>query len=87
MISQVMSIAFWWVCVILGFYLLYQLILYMKKKAPGHQSLLDILYKDLFKNWIVSTFIFTIAMTFMELESKSWVATMIVGWPRSHMYT
>ena len=92
MISKISLIAFWWVCVILGSYLLYQLILYMKNKAPGHQSLLDVLYKDLFKNWIVSTVIFTIAMTLMELETKSWVASMIVGWPsftlviRSHIH-
>ena len=92
MISKISLIAFWWVCVILGSYLLYQLILYMKNKAPGHQSLLDGLYKDLFKNWIVSTVIFTIAMTLMELETKSWVASMIVGWPsftlviRSHIH-
>ena len=76
----------------LGSYFLYQLILYMKNKAPGNQSLLDVLYKDLFKNWIVSTVIFTIAMTLMELEIKSWVASMIVGWPsftlviRSHIH-
>ena len=92
MISKISLITFWWVSVILGSYLLYQLILYMKNKAPGHQSLLDVLYKDLFKNWIVSTVIFTIAMTLMELEIKSWVASMIVGWPsftlviRSHIH-
>ena len=91
-ISKISLITFWWVSVILGSYFLYQLILYMKNKPPGHQSLLDVLYKDLFKNWIVSTVIFTIAMTLMELETKSWVASMIVGWPsftlviRSHIH-
>ena len=91
-ISQIILIAFWWLGVISGSYLLYQLILYMKNKAPGHQSLLDTLYIDLFKNWILSTVIFTIAMTLMELEVKSWVASMIVGWPsftlviRSHIH-
>ena len=69
-ISKISLITFWWVSVILGSYFLYQLILYMKNKPPGHQSLLDVLYKDLFKNWIVSTVIFTIAMTLMELETK-----------------
>ena len=80
-IFQIVLIAFWWVCVLIGSYLLYQLILYMKNKAPGHQSLLDSLYQDLFQKWIVSTFMVTIAISMWELEIKSWTASMIFGWP------
>ena len=65
----------------MGSYLLYQLILYMKSKVPGHQSLLDDMYQDLFKKWIASTTSLALASTFIELEMKSWLASVIIGWP------
>ena len=80
-ISQIFLIAFWWSCVGIGSYLLYQLILYMKSKAPGHQSLLDDMYQDLFQKWIASTILLALAATLIELEIKSWIASLMIGWP------
>ena len=60
--------------------------------VSGQQSLLDDLYEGLFTKWIVSTFLFNVAMTLWEINVSSWTLSMIFGWPscvlviRSHIH-
>ena len=59
---------------------MYFLIRYMSDKPPGHQTLLDVLYSQLFLLGFVAGFWTTIAFSLIVIGHQSWVAGLIFGY-------
>ena len=80
---QVVTVMFLWLAFTLGCYILYHLIDYMNNKPPGQQTLLDVLYSKMLILYIAIGLIFSINFTLQEVEHRSMISTMLVGYGSS----
>ena len=80
---QIVTILFLWLAFTLGFYILYHLFDYMNNKPPGQQTLLDVLYSQMLILYIAIGLIFSINFTLQEVEHRSIISTMLVGYGSS----
>ena len=80
MLMQGLEIGGLWLTFLSGTYFAYYNISYMRQKPLGHQTLLDVLYSQLFLLGLVSGFWTTIAFTLIAIGHESWVAGLIFGY-------
>ena len=80
---EMLTIAFCWLSIAFGGYILYYLIGYIKDKPPGQQSLLDVLYTQLFKIWITIAIMVGINFTLVLIQHQSWLSAIVFGYGKS----
>ena len=81
--TQILTIVFIWLAFAVGCYILSYLIAYMHDKAPGQQTLLDVLYSQMFILYIAIGLIFSISFTLQVVEHRSITSTILVGYGSS----
>ena len=69
-----------WGCVIIGTYLMYCCITYVKSKPPGSQSMLDGIQIQMLWIWILEDGFSVILNTLLFFEHQSYVAAWIIGY-------
>ena len=80
---EMLTIAFCWLSIAFGGYVFYYLIGYIKDKPPGQQSLLDILYSQQFKIWIIIAIMVGINFTLVLIQHQSWLSAIVFGYGKS----
>ena len=80
MLVESLQIGGLWVTYFSGAYLLYYLKGYMKQKPLGQQTLLDLLYGQLFVLFIVAGFWISIAFSLISVGHQSWAAAIVFGY-------
>ena len=80
---EMLTIAFCWLSIAFGGYVFYYLIGYIKDKPPGQQSLLDILYSQQFKIWIIIAIMVGINFTLVLIQHQSWPSAILFGYGKS----
>ena len=81
--GQLGTIVFLWLAFAVGCYVLFHLICYTKDKAIGQQTLLDILYSQMFILMIAAGFALSINFTLQEVEHRSMPSTILIGFGSS----
>ena len=79
-VSLIFLILFWVFGYFLGAYLASNLLDYLKNKPLGQQTLLDILYAQMFEYWVITFFGFLIIFCLIEITPVPWIVAMIIGW-------
>ena len=80
MLVESLQIGGLWLTYFSGAYLLYHLNAYMKQKPLGQQTLLDMLYGQLFVLFIVGGFWMSIAFSLISVGHQSWAAAIVFGY-------
>ena len=80
MLVESLQIGGFWLTYFSGAYLLYHLKSYMKDKPLGQQTLLDILYGQLFILFLVAGFWIAIAFSLISVGHQSWAAAIVFGY-------
>ena len=80
MLVESLQIGGLWLTYFSGAYLLYHLNAYMKNKPIGQQTLLDMLYGQLFALFIVGGFWMSIAFSLISVGHQSWAAAIVFGY-------
>ena len=85
--AQLVTIVFIWLAFAIGCYVLSYLIGYTQEKATGQQTLLDTLYSQLFMLFIAAGFVLSINFTLQEVEHRSMVSAILIGFGSSTLTT
>ena len=80
MLVESLQIGGLWLTYFSGAYFLYHLNAYMKQKPLGQQTLLDMLYGQLFVLFIVAGFWMSIAFSLISVGHQSWAAAIVFGY-------
>lgn len=80
MLVESLQIGGLWLTYFSGAYLLYYLKDYMQQKPLGQQTLLDVLYGQLFVLFIVAGFWISIAFSLISVGHQSWAAAIVFGY-------
>ena len=80
---EMLTIAFCWLTIIFRVYVFFYLVGYIKDKPLGQQSLLDVLYSQLFKLGIVIAIMVGINFTLVLIQHQSWSSAIIFGYGNS----
>ena len=78
-------ILLWVLGYFLGAYLAYHLLDYLKNKPLGQQTLLDILYAQMFEYWVLSYFGFLTIFSLIEITPVPWIVAMVIGWSTTYI--
>ena len=81
--GQLGTLVFLWLAFAVGCYVLYHLIYYTKDKAIGQQTLLDVLYSQMFILMIAAGFALSINFTLQEVEHRSMSSAILIGFGSS----
>ena len=58
---------------------------YLKNKPLGQQTLLDILYAQMFEYWVLSYFGFLTIFSLIEITPVPWIVAMVIGWSTTYV--